>query len=338
MSNLRIISVLVPVYVDNCYSYLVPEGLSDSNASQSGSCVQLGQVVRVPLGPRSVLGVVWDDESSFSDVSRLKAVEAMYDGVILPDDFRRFVDWIADYCLAQRGMVLRMVLRGEEALLPASAIRALRRAGPAPERMTRARSAVLEIMEGGLAQTKSALVERAGVSASVIDGLVKSGTLEQCTLPPPKLMGKPDAGFAQPSLTDQQSEAADHIRAAVRKQAFAGLLLDGVTGSGKTEVYFEGVAEAIRDGRQVLIMVPEIALTTAFLDRFESRFGVRPGEWHSGQSQKYKNRIWRGVATGEVQVVVGARSSLMLPFRDLGLIVVDEEHDGAYKQEDRGRL
>ena len=152
---------------------------------------------------------------------------------------------------------------------------------------------------------------------------------------PPALMELPQADFAPPALSDLQAEAAEEIRKIVEAQAFEVILLDGVTGSGKTEVYFEAVAEALRQGKQILILVPEIALTDAFLHRFESRFGVRPGEWHSGQAQRYKNLVWRGVATGEVQVVVGARSSLMLPFRDLGLIVVDEEHDGAYKQEDR---
>jgi primosomal protein N' (replication factor Y) len=282
-----------------------------------------------------VLGVVWDDPSEFSDEARLKNVEAVYPDVCLSDDFRKFVDWIAQYTLAQRGMVLRMVLRGEEALLPPRAVSALRLTGAPPERLTKARERVLEVMEGGLAETKAAIAERAGVSASVIDGLVKGGTLSPCELPPPALMAAPQADFAPPDLNAIQAAAADEIRQIVAARGFETVLLDGVTGSGKTEVYFEAVAEALRQERQVLILVPEIALTDAFLTRFESRFGVRPGEWHSGQAQRYKNLVWRGVATGEVQVVVGARSSLMLPFRNLGLIVVDEEHDGAYKQEDR---
>ena len=329
----QIVSVLVPVFVDGAYSYRVP-GFFGSEDAAFGR-LEPGQVVRVPLGPRSVIGVVWDDESSFTDEARLKDVEHVYEGVVLSEDFRRFVDWIASYTLAQRGMVLRMVLRGEEALLPPRPTPAFRMTGPAPDRMTSARARVIEAMEGGLAETKADLVERCGVSASVIDGLVKTGTLESCLLPAPKLMERPDADHAPPTLSDAQEAAAAHLRAAVAKGDFSGILLDGVTGSGKTEVYFEGVAEAIRQGRQVLILVPEIALTSAFLDRFEARFGVLPGEWHSGQSQRYKNQIWRGVSTGEVQVVVGARSALMLPFSDLGLIVVDEEHDGAYKQEDR---
>ena len=338
-STCQIVSVLVPVYVDSCYSYRVPADspslFDDDGATRFADRLVPGQVVRVPLGPRSVLGVVWDDPSDFSDESRLKDVEAVYPDVCLSDDFRKFVDWIAQYTLAQRGMVLRMVLRGEEALLPPRAVSALRLTGEPPERLTKARERVLEVMEGGLAETKAAIVERAGVSASVIDGLVKGGTLSPCELPPPALMEAPQADFSPPALNALQAEAAEEIRQIVAARGFETVLLDGVTGSGKTEVYFEAVAEALRQGKQILILVPEIALTDAFLHRFESRFGVRPGEWHSGQAQRYKNLVWRGVATGEVQVVVGARSSLMLPFRNLGLIVVDEEHDGAYKQEDR---
>ncbi|GJD57152.1 primosomal protein N' [Methylobacterium dankookense] len=112
------------------------------------------------------------------------------------------------------------------------------------------------------------------------------------------------------------------------------VLLEGVTGSGKTEVYFEAVAHCVRAGRQALILMPEIALTAQFLDRFAARFGVRPAAWHSGIGGKRRERLRAAVAAGEALVVVGARSALFLPFRNLGLIVVDEEHEAAYKQED----
>ena len=111
-------------------------------------------------------------------------------------------------------------------------------------------------------------------------------------------------------------------------------LLDGVTGSGKTEVFFEAVADALRVGRQALILLPEIALTHTFLDRFTRRFGTRPAEWHSDMTPAQRGRVWRGVLKGDVRAVVGARSALFLPFRELGLIVLDEEHDGAFKQSD----
>lgn len=329
--DVQIVSVLVPVYVDRSYSYRVPCGM----ASEGCDGLVPGQIVKVPLGPRSVLGVVWDDNSDFSDKARLKDVEAAYEGMVLSQDFRQFIDWVASYTLAQRGMVLRMVLRGEESLLSPGPIRALRRTGVAPARMTSARQRVLDVMEGGLAETRAALVERCGVSSSVLDGLVKSGTLEVVELPPPPVMQMPLPDFAPPVLSEGQVKAADEIVSLMQEASFHGILLDGVTGSGKTEVYFEAIAQALRCGDQVLIMVPEIALTNAFLDRFEARFGARPAEWHTNVGSRQKNRIWHDVAKGAVRVVVGARSAVMLPFQRLGLIIVDEEHDGAYKQEDR---
>src|SRR5262249_10255961 len=129
---------------------------------------------------------------------------------------------------------------------------------------------------------------------------------------------------------------ADKLRA-IANGGYGVTLLDGVTGSGKTQVYLAAVGEIIRRGRQALVLVPEIALTAQFLDRFAERFGVRPAEWHSQLSPRLRARTWRAVAAGEVSVIVGARSALFLPYADLGLIVVDEEHDPAYKQEDGGR-
>jgi primosomal protein N' (replication factor Y) len=122
--------------------------------------------------------------------------------------------------------------------------------------------------------------------------------------------------------------------AAVAARRFETQLLKGVTGSGKTEVYMEAVAECLAQGRQALILLPEIALTASFIERVEARFGARPAEWHSEITGTQRRRVWVGAAAGDAQLVVGARSALFLPFKDLGLIVVDEEHDGSYKQED----
>ena len=181
---------------------------------------------------------------------------------------------------------------------------------------------------------KSDAAREAGVSSGVIDGLIDEGTLETVVLPPEPVAEKPDPDFVQTELTADQSAAAAALKATVAEGGYSVTLLDGVTGSGKTEVYFEAVADAIRRGRQSLILMPEIALTAQFLDRFAARFGVRPAEWHSELSPRKRARTWRAVADGEVSVVVGARSALFLPYADLGLIIVDEEHDPAYKQED----
>ena len=248
---------------------------------------------------------------------------------------RRFVDWIAQYTLSPPGMVARMLLRAPEAFDPEPWIEGLQRGPMAPDRMTAARSRVLEVAEGGLAWTRSGLAHAAGVSSTVIDGLKAQGVFETVMIPPRPVVAAPDPEYARPALMADQDEAAALLRANVAADVFNVALLDGVTGSGKTEVYFEAVAAALEKGRQVLILLPEIALTHAFLERFQQRFGAKPAEWHSDLPPRMRERVWRQVAEGGVRVVAGARSALFLPFKDLGLIVVDEEHDPAYKQEDR---
>jgi primosomal protein N' (replication factor Y) len=210
----------------------------------------------------------------------------------------------------------------------------LRLTGAPLKRETPARKKALETAKNGLASGKTELARRAGVSLSVIDGLIDEGALEPVALPPERAAEMPDPDFSAPLLSLDQAEAAQALREAVASKAFKPILLEGVTGSGKTEVYFEAVAEALREGGQALILMPEIALTAQFLDRFSSRFGTRPAEWHSQLSPRKRARTWAAIAANEVPVIVGARSALFLPYADLGLIVVDEEHDQAYKQED----
>ena len=231
-------------------------------------------------------------------------------------------------------MVLRMCLRMGEHLGAERERIGVRLRGAPPQRVTRARQRVLELLADGMVRGKGEAAREAGVSAGVIDGLIDEGTLETLVLPPEPVAEKPDPDFAQADFTPDQRAAAAALKATLAKDGYSVTLIDGVTGSGKTEVYFEAVAEMIRRGRQSLILMPEIALTAQFLDRFSARFGVHPAEWHSQLSPRKRARTWRAVADGEVSVVVGARSALFLPYADLGLIVVDEEHDPAYKQED----
>lgn len=322
-----IASVMVPVAVPGPYTYKVPPGVS----------VVPGTIVRVPLGPREVLGAVWDNQPDPAiNPKKLKSISHVYESARpLDQDLRRFIDWVANWTLAAPGMVLRMVLRSEEALEEEPPVAGVRKIeGAAPERMTPARSRVLETMEDGFAWTKSGLAHAAGVSPSVIDGLLHQEVLEVVSLPAAPPPPKPQVDFCEPKLTPSQKEAADGLIESFDKGA-AVSLIDGVTGSGKTEVYFEAVAEALRRGKQVLVLLPEIALTEQFLRRFEQRFGVYPAEWHSEVTPKNRARTWRGVASGDVRVVIGARSALFLPFAELGLIIVDEEHDSAFKQDDR---
>ncbi len=322
----RVVDVLVPVALDRAYSYRVPEGLE----------LAPGDIVCVPLGAREATAVVWA-ENPAPDIrldNRLKDIEQKLELPPLRPELRGFVDWVANYTVSSRGMVLRMCLRMGEHLGAERERVGVRLVGEAPQRMTRARQRVLDLLADGMTRGKSEAAREAGVSAGVVDGLIDEGTLQTMVLPPEPVAEKPDPDFVQPDLTADQSAAAATLKATVAKDGYSVTLLDGVTGSGKTEVYFEAVADAIRSGRQSLILMPEIALTAQFLDRFAARFGTRPAEWHSELTPRRRARTWKAVADGEVSVVVGARSALFLPYADLGLVVVDEEHDPAYKQED----
>jgi primosomal protein N' (replication factor Y) len=321
----QIVDVVVPLALDQAYSYRVPAGMT----------LEPGDFVNVPLGQAEYTGVVWGEGNPRPGLhNRLKDIEAKLDVPPMRTGLRNFVDWVSGYTLGARGMVMRMTMRMGEHLGPGRERVGVRLAGPPPQRMTPARSRVLRLLEDGMARAKNDAAHEAGVSTAVINGLIDEGTLETIVLPPDPVAQMPDPDFMQPDFIDAQRDAADAARDLVIKGGYLVALVDGVTGSGKTEVYFEAVAQAIRRGKQVLIMMPEIALTAQFLDRFAERFGVRPAEWHSQLAPRKRARTWRAIADNEVKAIVGARSALFLPFADLGLIVVDEEHDQAYKQED----
>ncbi len=325
----RVVDVLVPVALDQAYSYRVPEGLE----------LAPGDLVTVPLGARMATGVAWADNPKSNPRldNRMRDIEEKLDIPPLKPELRKFIDWVSAYTLSPRGTVLRMALRMGEHLGPARERIGVRLAGGAPKRMTAARERVLALLADGLAHGKRDIAQEAGVSSGVIDGLIDEGTLETLVLPPEPVARAPDADFSLPDFTPAQRGAADALCETVASGGYGVTLLDGVTGAGKTRVYFEAIADVIRGGKQALVLVPEIALTTQFLDRFAERFGVRPAEWHSQLSQRLRARTWNAVATGSVSVIIGARSALFLPYADLGLIVVDEEHDPAYKQEDGAR-
>src|ERR1700741_3785390 len=325
-ASTRIVDVLVPVALNQTYSYRVPRGME----------LKAGHIVGVPLGPREVLAVVWAENANPDPRlhNRLKDVSEKLDVPPLRGELRSLVDWVANYTLSARGMVLRMTLRMGEDLGPERARMGVRLVGEPPRRLPLARRRVIEVLSDGLLHGKSEAAKEAGVSTGVIDGLVDEGTLTVETMPRALPPPAPDPSYAQPEFSLPQRSAVDAMRALAANGAFHVALLDGVTGSGKTEVYFEAVAETIRRGKQSLILMPEIALPGQFLDRFARRFGVRPLEWHSELTPRTRQRNWAAVASGEASVVVGARSALFLPYPNLGLIVVDEEHDQAYKQDD----
>lgn len=320
-----IVAVMVPLAVDMPYSYRVPPG----------AVVERGTIVAVPLVGRTYLGVVWGPPEDMVSHNRLKEIETVYDAPPLSEELLKTIEWTARYTLAAPGMVLRSVLRSSEALEPERPVTAYRRTGAEPERMTPARSRVLETVADGMVWAKSAIVGASGCSPSVVEGLEKAGALERLEVPPKPIVLPPDTNVAPPRLAPEQAAALADIRA-LDVNRFGVALLDGVTGSGKTEVFFEAVADTLRAGRQALVLLPEIALTHTFLGRFAKRFGTPPAEWHSDMTPAQRTRTWRGVMDGTVRAVVGARSALFLPFHELGMIVLDEEHDGAYKQSDGG--
>lgn len=306
--------------------YKVPEGMD----------VGPGSVVECPLGPRTVIGIVWEAErlaGTEVPAEKLRPLRGVLPVPPLSAALRRLIEWTADYYVASLASVARMALSSGGALKGPATMTEYRLTGGMPERMTPQREAALGALEGEQATIRE-LAGIAGVSEGVLRGLVNHGALEpvevDCDRPYPP--ARPD--FVEIALSAQQREAADIFSNAVRKAEFAPFLLDGVTGSGKTETYFEPVAEALRMGRQVLVLLPEIALTENFLHRFEERFGAPPVLWHSSLKSTERRRAYRAVSEGSAQVVVGARSALFLPFRQLGLIVVDEAHETSFKQEE----
>lgn len=295
-----------------------------------------GSVVMVPLGPRKLPGVIWDDDvfgDQAIDASKLRAVLEIVDSPPLGPGLRRLINWVADYYLTSHASVLRMVLSSSAAFTATGTIIEYRRTSFEPARLTPQRAAALDALDGTQGLVRE-LAAEAGVSDAVIRGLIKAGAFEPVTISVDSPLPKPLADFGTPTLNEAQQLAANSMVEAVRTGGFDTFVLDGVTGSGKTETYFEAVAEAIRQDKQVLVLLPEIALTAPFLARFESRFGVEPAVWHSNLRSTQRRRVWRAVADGSAKVLVGARSALFLPFANLRLIIVDEAHETSFKQED----
>lgn len=342
-NSLHRVNVRVAVPVDRDFSYL------------SDTLLPPGTLVAVPFGPRTMTGIVWDtpegqDPNADVDIAKLKHIKAAVPEVRIPDGARQMIDWLARYTLSSKGDAVRLVTPPPAVFQPEKVSHGYLLADPFPDgvRMTPQRQVLVDFMyargllagnrpsQGNLGQAMSskALQKQAQVSASIVSGLEKAGALVRTPLPVPKAVQTPILGDSTLTFTDQQTNAIAGLRAACRASDKTVVTLDGITGSGKTEVYFELMNDVLESGRQVLVLVPEIALTEGWVSRFKKRFGVEPGFWHSNVPPHRKARFWRGVAAGEVPVVVGARSALGLPFPDLGLIVVDEEHDGSFKQQD----
>jgi len=319
-----VVPVLLPYPFAGPFDYRVPPGMT----------VAPGDVVMVPLNRRIEVGVVWDGppEGTIGG-NRLRPISAPMDTPPMRADLRQLVDWIAAYTVTPPGAVLAMALR-----VPATPAETLpvgwQRAEPlSAARMTPQRQRVLSVLADAQMPGPT-LAQAAGVSSSLLRGMADAGLIAPVTLPVVPPFQRPDPSHPRPTLSEDQEAAAAELRAAVAARSFSVTLLDGVTGSGKTEVYLEAIAECLRHGRQALILLPEIALSSQWLARFERRFGVPPAVWHSDLSSRTRRITWREVARAAAPVVVGARSALFLPFPDLGLVIIDEEHETAFKQED----
>lgn len=320
-----IFGVLLPLPFDEPFDY------------EFDGDLPIGSLVRVPWGKQEIVGAVWSKKQS-SDCSpnKLKSIIKKYDFLPLNKEIIELVKFVSQYNMAPLGMVLKMVISVKQAFddEPTEIFYELtgKTLAEAKLKNSDARWRVIDLLKHG-AYTKAEICRGAGCSAGVVEALNKAGVIVGRQEIKKKQYNEPEPDFVRVKLTDEQQAAAENIVAKVGN-GFSVTLIDGVTGSGKTEVYFEAAAEALKQHRQVLILVPEISLTAQWLARFEQRFGVKPACWHSGLSTRERTDNWIAAVEGRARVIVGARSALFLPYPDLGLIVIDESHDHSFKQED----
>jgi primosomal protein N' (replication factor Y) len=325
----RTVSVLPPLPLAGPYDYVVPDGLD----------LEPGDFVEIPLGRQTQRGVVWGDARGDVDPAKLREIYGVLPVPPMGAIARRFIDWVSAYTLSPQGAVLRMGMSVVDALDAPKPVFRFGLARGITEsdhnvRMTPARKRVLGFLRDHPFLDQADILRETGTGVSVLKGLVDAGLVKREQVAPPSPFSPPDLTIGRPDLSPDQETAADFLCEKVEANQFSTILIDGVTGSGKTEVYFEAVRTALLLGRQVMVLLPEIALSAQWLRRFYDRFGVEPALWHSEVGQARRRETWRAVADGSAQLVVGARSALFLPYKNLGLIVVDEEHEHAFKQEE----
>ncbi len=320
-----IIGVLLPLPFNEPFDYKI-----------EGEAV-LGELVRVPFGREVHVGVVWKKgKSSNLDESKIKPIMERINFPPLSAELRKFIEFVSGYNMAFAGQVLKMVLSVRQVFDDPKMTVLYELSGKtlaeAKLKNSDARWRVMDFLKFAPFNRQD-IAAGAGVGQSVIKAMIDAGVLRPVLIEDKKEFEKPNAAYKKVNLTDEQKEAAVQLVGEIGN-GFNVTLLDGVTGSGKTEVYFEAVARALELGQQVLILVPEIGLTSQWLGRFERRFGVKPAKWHSALGNRERIDTWKAVIEGRAKVLVGARSALFLPYQNLGLIVVDESHDQSFKQED----
>ena len=321
------INVLLPIPISQYYEY-----------ENKDLPLRIGDLVEVPFGKRFLPALVISSVEGQVEVSKLKPISSKFDLPSMPREMINFIIWVAAYNMVPAGSVLKMVLSAPDALLPPRQVNALINAfdmGTQGIKLTPARKRVLEYLADNKPHTMREIIEFARVTPAIVRGLKRSGFIDSVAITEKNLFETHNTKKAiTPVFNKEQGAAVSRLVESVRDETFKVSLIDGVTGAGKTEVYFEAISEVLKQEKQVLILLPEIALSQPFLTRFEARFGFRPGQWHSDLSGKIRSQTWRAVFEGKVSVVVGARSALFLPFSKLGLIVVDEEHEAGFKQAD----
>ncbi|MEE3000472.1 MAG: primosomal protein N' [Pseudomonadota bacterium] len=327
--KLECINVLLPLPLGRAYTYAIPDNLLAEIP------LEYGDFVSVPLGSRELYGVVWEGKVGDISPEKIKYIISRINIPPMPKSTRRFVEWVSKYNMASIGLVLKMLMSVPDVLNPPKQVIAYSLCTKIPKiKMTPARHKIVEVLKGVDHLSSQDIVKLSGVSQNVVKGFFKVGALKRVNLIPKSVFETPNWETPGPILNDMQTLAAKEIRTDVKRGKFAVTLLEGVPGSGKTEVYLEAICEALSKGKQALVLLPEIALGAQWFERFKERFGCGPAEWHSDLTQANRRKTWRAVATGEAKVVVGARSALFLPYRNLGVIIIDEEHDQSFKQED----
>ena len=319
------VGVLTTRPVDGLLDYFVPQGGAEE-----------GAFVEIPLGATTAAGVVWGEGEGSVAAARTRAISRVLDTPPMRREMRRFLTQAAHYTVTPLHAMLRLATRVKGLGASAADMRAFKLSDRRPDKMTSARRRVIAVFEdcANASLPAKEIEQAASVSHSVVAGLEKAGVLLRESIPRDKPYPELDLDRHPVALTEDQSDAVRKLKSKIADGQFSSTLLKGVTGSGKTEVYLDAAADVLKRGRQVLVLLPEIALTAQFLSRVVDRFGARPGEWHSSVTASERRRLWRKAGEGQVQLVVGARSALFLPFKDLGLIVVDEEHDTSYKQQE----
>ena len=322
-----IVKVLIPNVVNTGYDYRLT------------APAEIGTFVGVTIMNRPYIGVVWGFGDSNLPEQKIKNVTHVYESGLNISDLQ-WIKRMSEWTLMAPGAVLRLIINVPDAFLPPKTEELYSYNHESTARMTDNRIAVSDAFASNDFDSMSAndIQNIAHVSSAVIRTMIKNGTLVASDVresnPNQFVYEYNDVGNIV--LNTEQQAAADTIGATIEAGGFSVHLLDGITGSGKTQVYFDAAWRAYSRGKSVLLMMPEIALTAQFMSRFESRFGAPPVVWHSNLTAARRREIWRGVMNGKIRIVVGTRSALFLPWTDLGLIVIDEEHDPSYKQEDMG--